>query len=521
MEETKTGSNEDSSGSTLIFLTAAILLLAIIPPSLAWKASLDGSRIAGSVDSPGTLMFETIVEGCQKSALFIVAVLAFLSFRKLAIVVWPLFQASLSGLLIAAEIAVVVWLVYGGMADIGMPGLFWSPEWSTTLRSAFGVTLFMFWMLYLVFVRDFEVNAHEPERRVWSSFRRVLKGSGLPRLLGRQVGQEDGARQIRWFLAYTSLPLLLILAIPALLPAIRPGTNLSFVEWPWLSGMALGVLTIGFIVWTRLATRLHELWRQVVRGKIDFRLIYNLDPNRLDPHANIKNILVILAVIQLISYLDFYSADRWLLSLFSPVFSVCVMLGVVATFTTYLGTRSRTTRLVVASSLLLLVALAGMLDYEVEIRGLHDWYPSAKQQILFDLATVGPDANRGGKVRKLEQFQRTTSTDLTSKESHEAREKLLDRWAGSFQTAGENQTQAKKPILVIVASSGGAVLRRHLDRDSARLPRPESRRLSPSRAVADRCLWRHARGRAICERAPPRQRLVFGPGDTRECRPIT
>ena len=56
------------------------------------------------------------------TTIFIVAVLTWLSFRRLVPGLWSFFLSSLSGMLIAAELAVVFWLVYGGLASIGMPG---------------------------------------------------------------------------------------------------------------------------------------------------------------------------------------------------------------------------------------------------------------------------------------------------------------------------------------------------------------------------------------------------------------
>jgi hypothetical protein len=456
VENTLTGPNRESQGRSLLFFALALALLAVVPASLMVKESLERNRTASTLRGPATTMVETIIDGYQKSALFIGAALAFLSFRKLVPVIWPLFQSSLAGLLIAAEIAVVFWLVYGGMARVGMPRLFWAPHEWTMLRSAVGVTLFIYWMLYLVFARDFEVHSHEPSRQVWIRFRRVLAESGLPALFGQDLDRVHGATQIRWLLGYSGLPALLALAVPALIPAVRPAGSRALIEWPWLAGMAIGVGVVALAVWTRVATRLHELLRQLLSRRIDLRQIRELDPNRLDPHANMKNILVIVVMIQAISYLDFYSVERWMMSLFPPAFSICVMLGVVATIATYLGTRSRTTRAVVVCALLFVLAIAGMLDYEVEISSLADWYPTPGQQLVRQIVPAAAPRYPGTGVTDLEVFQRGTSP-ATSRESHQAREKLLDRWAASFQAPGLADPKARKPILVVVATSGGAL----------------------------------------------------------------
>ena len=193
----------------------------------------------------------------------------------------------------------VFWLVYGGMAEIGMPGLFWAPDGWTTLRSALGVTLFMYWMLYLVFVRDFEVHSHEPDRQVWAQFptcarRERPAGTSRAKPRPRRRGHSD------------SLVSRLRGAACALdaghsgrpsrdAARRRSSTSSNGPGWPgWRSACSRSRV----IVWTRVATRLHELWRQLICGKIDLRQIRDLDPNRLDPHANIKNILVIVVLIQ-------------------------------------------------------------------------------------------------------------------------------------------------------------------------------------------------------------------------------
>jgi hypothetical protein len=172
--------------------------------------------------------------------------------------------------------------------------------------------------------------------------------------------------------------------------------------------MAVGVAAVAIALWTRVATRLHELWRQLLLRRIDLRQIRDLDPDRLDPHANIKNILVIVVILQVISYLDSYFVERWMMTLFPPAFSICVMLGVVATIATYLGTRSRTTRAVVVCAMLFVLALAGMLDYEVEISSMGDWYPTPGDQLVRQIVPSRGPRYPGSRVTDLEVFQRAT-----------------------------------------------------------------------------------------------------------------
>ena len=143
--------------------------------------------------------------------------------------------------------------------------------------------------------------------------------------------------------------------------------------------------------------------------------------------------------------------------MFTAAFSICVMLGVVATFVTYLGTRARTTRVVVVSTLVALVAAAGCLRYEVEVRDLDPWYPSALAQLQDRLLLRPKRATSGGPARSLEAYQKSINPHLASLESFRAREQLLGRWAQSFQKPGSENTGTVKPVLVVVATSGGAL----------------------------------------------------------------
>ena len=110
----------------------------------------------------------------------------------------------------------------------------------------------------------------------------------------------------------------------------------------------------------------------------------------------------------------------------------------------------------VVSTVLALLALAGMLDYEVEIRDIHDRYPSAYQQLRRRLSPRGTTGLPQRGVVSLEDFQRGTSPK-TSEKSFEARELLLDRWVQSFQKPSGTAEVSEKPILVVVTTSGGAL----------------------------------------------------------------
>ncbi len=299
-------------------LGLVLFLLVMIPALLAGRASNVRKLTENSSVTPVAAMVDELIDNSQKSALFVVAALAFLSFRKLVPILWSLFQSSLAGMLVAAEIGLVFWLVYGGLAIVGMPGLVWSPNRLTMMQTGLGVTLLVYWLLYLVFVRDFEVHRREPDHQVWTRFQPVLVESGLPALTGLNTVGVDAVVTLRWFLAYAGLPALVVLAVPAVLPAMRPGDGPVIVEWAWLAGMATAIASVAVLLWTRAATRFHELWRQLSRRSFDLQQIRSLDPNRLDPHANTKNILIIVGVLLAVSYIEEYLGLNWMRLLFPP-----------------------------------------------------------------------------------------------------------------------------------------------------------------------------------------------------------
>jgi hypothetical protein len=446
-------------GGTLRDLWALgfVVILLVLSPALLWARALhERSHMGGAPEGPVLTMVDEFLGGVQKTTICLVAVLAWLGFRRLTPLLSSLFLSSLPGMLIAAELGVVFWLVFGGLASIGMPGLFWSPDAWTMMRTALGVTLFVYWMLYLVFVHDFEAHKDEPERLVWHRLRPALETSGLPVLLRWRLGENSMVDGLRWFLAYAGLPALLALVIPAVLPAARPGGGVVIVEWPWLAGMALGTSLIAAIVTTRAATRLHALVMHLLRGQLNLRRLVGLDPERRQPNTNTWNILVIVTAVVLFSHLDQYVGAQVAMSPFPPAFSICVMFGVLATFATFLSTRTWFTRIISISVLVVLVAASGLLDYDVEIRDLHSWYPSAVAQLGRRVSSDPAIPPSYARVTNLESFQRSIPPGAAD-QAWRQREALLARWASSFPAPDSAAAGPARPIMVVVAASGGAL----------------------------------------------------------------
>ena len=181
----------------------------------------------------------TTLNSVQKSVGLIVISLVLFHFYPLVPLLRKLVLFNLGTLLIGAELILVFWLVHGGMAGMGMPGLFWSEAWQSQMMAACGVAIFCSWMFFLIFVRNFEHYRHEPDLRIWTRVRPILEQSGLTRLVRRDVENAGPAEQLGWFLVYTGLPLLVLLILPAVLPVERPGNVSRVVDWSWLAGLGL------------------------------------------------------------------------------------------------------------------------------------------------------------------------------------------------------------------------------------------------------------------------------------------
>src|SRR5258708_3100345 len=92
-----------------------LLLLVVTVLSLVARGATGatGQQAPGEQGSVAALV-ERVLDKSQRTTFVLVAVLAVIGFGRLVPVLWSLCQASVAGLLIATEIGLVLWLVYGG-----------------------------------------------------------------------------------------------------------------------------------------------------------------------------------------------------------------------------------------------------------------------------------------------------------------------------------------------------------------------------------------------------------------------
>ncbi len=456
----------------LLLLYPALGLL-VLTPLILWPGRyyggaskllniVRGSTISLQDQAAGLVMIANVYYDTQYTILLVVTSLMLLYAYKLFPILWSLARSGMAGMWITSELMFLFWLVYGGLSGMGMPGLFWNPSFWPQFTAGFGVTMFVYWMLYLAYVLNASNHRGHPEQLIWTRFEPVLVDSGLPALLGHDPARQGSVARLGWFLGYTGLPALIALALPAVLPAVRPGDVARVVAVPWLLGEATGALTITAVVRGRMAHRFHAVWRQLRNRRLNLRQVLTLEHEGLYPHANVTNVLVILGIVFLGSYL----MSEPMIRLMPPAFSICFLLGVLATLVVWVGTWSFRTKSVVGLVVLVLVAMAGVLDFEVVLRDLSqsqgsptttDLYPGTMSQLLRRMDPDGvPPADYANVVCNLAEFQK----QYNAKDHDRARldrELLLENWAQSFSDRKERVTTRVKPILVVVTTSGGAL----------------------------------------------------------------
>lgn len=405
-----------------------------------------------------------IYNDSQWTILTAVLALALASYWRLFPIVWRAVHTGLAPHVAMLVVIFLLWLVYGGLSSMGMPGLFWSPERGDQFMAGLGSALFVFWMLYLIFVSDYEAHSEDAEHRIWTRLAPALEAFLPPWLDWLVPARVTASGQMVGFVFFAASPALLLLAMPAVLPAIRAGAVKDVVAADWLLGLGAGVAAAVLVVTTRIPTRLNELRRQAMRRELDVKHLWRLDAERLDPGGNAKNMLIIVGLLYLAAWTFPGATQR----LFPPAFSLCILMGVLATFVVWLGVRGHwKSRAIAAGVVLVLVAASGMLDYDVVVRdlagrspGSPNLYATLGEQYRYHLSLSGSKPASYGEVVDLAEFQKSR-TLADGRADWGAREKVLDAWSSGMKWGGAGQTAGSggvgKPIVVVVTTSGGAL----------------------------------------------------------------
>ena len=167
-----------------------------------------------------------------------------------------------SNLIIAGEIVLLLAIVYGAFGSFGVPELFWDDSPITVGIAGFSAATFLALTWSSIYLVDESRPGRSRSRRLtWDRVEPVVMESGLPALLRLPTQGLSPRWQLGWFIAVTTLPGLFLLALPALLPAIRPSSDPRPVEWTWLAGLALGAVVPQVLLVARPISMLLSLLR--------------------------------------------------------------------------------------------------------------------------------------------------------------------------------------------------------------------------------------------------------------------
>ncbi len=393
----------------------------------------------------------------QGTMLGVLSLLVFMAYyRYLRAFLW-LALPGLSRLAVVAATLFVVSIIYGCFSEMGMPGLFWHHQWRVQFGAAFGAMLFCFWMLYLLIVGDTHANPPETERSFWHRYKkRWPDDPSHAGLFNADAPDAESHSQLGASFAAFGPPIVFLMILPSVFPILGPwydpeSTNNPLLAWPWLLGVTLGGLCIAAIVRSRDLSRLNKGMSSLLR-----RPFWRMGRStRLagwaDDRTNIRNAILLILVFHGLSFLDPTPDLANLDVVFPAAVSICVLLGALASILMSLSMAPAVWKRVATYSVLLLLLLKGTVDYEVELRDLKGDYPSIRQQYgRWMRSAVFGKGKPYDRVVDLSDFQkcefRSSSNDKAK------REECLTAWADRFAKG-----HRKKPILVVVCTSGGAL----------------------------------------------------------------
>ncbi|QEH34548.1 hypothetical protein OJF2_30880 [Aquisphaera giovannonii] len=355
--------------------------------------------------------------------------------------------------LVGAEIVLLVAIVYGAFSSFGVPELFWDDPRLTVAISGFGASAFLALAWYAIYLLDVSRPSRSRRRRLdWDQLEPVMIASGIPSLLRMSTADMSPRRQLGCCLAAAMMPGLFLLALPAFLPAIRPGGELRVVEWPWLVGLAVGA----FLPYVLLATR------PVRFVALQLRRLWDPSAPRPDVGEVILRPGVLLWALGLV-YVASLVVDRLQPRLIVPAALICLMLSMIAVSAAFFfSIRSRQTRALVLLLVPAALALNGVQTYDTCYRGLEDYYP--RDPLCMALGLPSSFSTGEGSPVNLVEFQEKHGGRELREQAVESRTRILDAWKGRLATGrpnadggGDARGTTDKPILVAVATCGGAL----------------------------------------------------------------
>ncbi|WP_165225486.1 patatin-like phospholipase family protein [Aquisphaera insulae] len=414
----------------------ALILAASTAMVAAWQSRV-AAMVASGVEPPEDAS-STLLQHLAFTAM--VALFARHQWRVLLFLLGTMARNWFIGL----EIVLLLSIVYGAFSSFGVPELFWDDPPLTVGVAGFGAAAFLSLAWYAIYLLDVSGPSRSRQRRLnWDQLEPVVIASGIPALLRLKTAGLSTRRQFACCLAAAMMPGLFLLALPAFLPAIRPGGTARDLEWPWLVGLAAGAMLPHALLTARPLVFLDGVIRR-----------FRARASRADDNEGevILRPGILLWSLGLV-YVTCLVLDRFRPDLIVPAALICLMLAMIAVSVAfYFAIRNRRARrlglLVIPAALL----LNGIQTYDSCYRGLEDYYPP--DPLRSALGLPSPFSSGDGSPVDLVDFQEKNGGRKAREDAVESRTRILENWRRNLADA---RSGARKPILVVVATGGGAL----------------------------------------------------------------
>ncbi len=420
-----------------------LVLIAVVLGSTSFcVAILRGQAGVGAEASAAVEVATTFVQ--HVAFLIIMTLFVWHQRRVLAFLV----KLAVRNWAIGAEIVLLLAIVYGAFGSYGVPELFWDDSTLTVGIAAFSAMVFLELAWFAIYLVDYTRPNRRRQRRLeWSRLEPIVMDSGLQRFLTMPTQNVAPHSQVGWFLLIACLPGLFLLAVPAFLPAIRPSSDPRVVEWTWLAGLAMGALVPSILLLTRPMSSLI--------GKLRSWLGKPQAPDRTNTFLHRPGVLLFLLASV---YLGTLIVDRLQPAWVVPAALFCLLLAMIAVAVAFfLSFHRRAAQVWIAIAVLATILLNGIQTYDPCYRGLGAYYPADPLRRLIGLPSPFSTSD-GSRPVNLVDYQEKEIRRASREAAVQSRIDILNAWKSSLEhSTGSGNPAATKPILVAVATSGGAL----------------------------------------------------------------
>ena len=396
----------------------------------------------------------------------------------------------------------------GPMRDYGISNLFWSDRWWRQVFAGTGAVLLFIEIFVLCYYFDTNKNNTNKltlkiiDSITWSpvqhwakplrSYTPTAGGGGIPDVA---AFANNNNSKIRAFLYVAGLPVLVTLALPAILPAIRlrvpvtTGTSGGQIYPGWILGIILGVLVVWLINITMIDHyAIERLSRYYPLSQIvDWMSLKLPDPGlglgeikvtdgfmkplRREYCISIVNTLCQTALFFSVS-IAFYGKGPPPRGV-TPAFALCMTLGFVCAIYALIAFLAQGYQIFAYLGIIGILVLTNSGDYKLRFPGMNHYYGETFDRKIVDLASYDKKDSEDGQRSLADEYCLLKSKVVlkawregfsNSGEESGEEPKIGEANADQLETFNlelcgltENYLNLDNPKLVVVSVTGGAI----------------------------------------------------------------